>query len=342
MLSGKHPFNSLGAVDAKRAAMRPAPLASLTTRQNQALAQALAFDRAQRTPSVEALLAGLEGTAQRRRRSLIWLVTGAAACLIAGAVTWMVWHRPAAEHARSAAQSAPPKVPSAGPVPAPIPTPTPSATAAPAATHTATPTPARKEPAIASKLPQPAPVPVPVPVPTKSKHEAVVPAVEPSPDTHAAMSAAVSPGDRPAAAVASDAESTADAAPAAESKPPESPAPAADSARPTRKEEGGPPPIGKKVAALIPLPESASKLVSCPYPEEARHQVETGTVVLLVYVSPQGVPANTQIDTSSGSTSLDQAAVTCVQENGQFAPRIVGKQGVGYWGRMKFNWSFGD
>jgi protein TonB len=117
---------------------------------------------------------------------------------------------------------------------------------------------------------------------------------------------------------------------------------AAQTAPAAPQDLGGAAPIGKKVPAIIPLPESASKLASCPYPEEARRQVETGTVVLLVYVSPEGAAANTQVDTSSGSTSLDQAAVTCVQEFGQFTPRQAGKHGAGYWGRMKFNWSFGE
>jgi protein TonB len=105
---------------------------------------------------------------------------------------------------------------------------------------------------------------------------------------------------------------------------------------------GGAAPIGKKVPAIIPLPDAAAKLASCPYPEEARRQVETGTVVLLVYVSAQGAAANTQIESSSGSTSLDQGAVNCVQEFGQFAPHLTGKRATGYWGRMKFNWSFGE
>jgi TonB family protein len=81
----------------------------------------------------------------------------------------------------------------------------------------------------------------------------------------------------------------------------------------------------------------------CPYPVEARNAVQTGTVVLLVYVSPDGSAANAQLDGdgSSGSSSLDQAAVKCVREVGHFPPKLVGSKPVGYWARTKFVWSFG-
>jgi hypothetical protein len=59
MLSGRHPFSDRTAVEARTDKRIPAPLQSLSRSQNAALARALAFDREERTASVEALLAGL-------------------------------------------------------------------------------------------------------------------------------------------------------------------------------------------------------------------------------------------------------------------------------------------
>jgi protein TonB len=101
------------------------------------------------------------------------------------------------------------------------------------------------------------------------------------------------------------------------------------------------PPFGKKILPIIPSPGAESKLSSCPYPQDALRMAETGTVGLLVYVSPSGNVTNTRIDSSSGSPSLDQAAANCVRQFGQFAPRLAGRRAEGHWGRLKFNWSFG-
>jgi serine/threonine-protein kinase len=59
MLSGDRPFGELNALEARDVGTRVPPLAVLSPAQNDALAQALAFDRAARTTSVEQLLAGL-------------------------------------------------------------------------------------------------------------------------------------------------------------------------------------------------------------------------------------------------------------------------------------------
>ncbi len=63
MLSGAHPFGSRSAVEARDLALAMTPLQILSKDQNAALAQALSFEHAQRTPSVTALLAGLGWTA---------------------------------------------------------------------------------------------------------------------------------------------------------------------------------------------------------------------------------------------------------------------------------------
>ena len=63
MLSGAHPFGSRSAVEARDLEFAMTPLQILSKDQNAALAQALSFEHAQRTPSVTALLAGLGWTA---------------------------------------------------------------------------------------------------------------------------------------------------------------------------------------------------------------------------------------------------------------------------------------
>ena len=84
-LSGKHPFGGRNAVVARDADEKPAPIDSLTTRQNAALAQGLAFDRAARTATVEALLAGLAPASNSQSlRSGPSRVTWIACLLIAG------------------------------------------------------------------------------------------------------------------------------------------------------------------------------------------------------------------------------------------------------------------
>jgi serine/threonine protein kinase/formylglycine-generating enzyme required for sulfatase activity len=60
MLSGRHPFDCPSALEARHDAVQIEPIHSISNRQNAVLAQTLAFDRAKRTPSVEALLAGLD------------------------------------------------------------------------------------------------------------------------------------------------------------------------------------------------------------------------------------------------------------------------------------------
>jgi serine/threonine protein kinase/formylglycine-generating enzyme required for sulfatase activity len=60
MLSGKHPFDCPSALEARNDATPVEPIPALTDRQNAVLVQTLAFERAKRTPSVEAVLAGLD------------------------------------------------------------------------------------------------------------------------------------------------------------------------------------------------------------------------------------------------------------------------------------------
>ncbi len=101
-------------------------------------------------------------------------------------------------------------------------------------------------------------------------------------------------------------------------------------------------PIPKNISPVKLEPNSAAVSDSCPYPVAARNRGETGTVVLLIYVTPDGHATDTNIESSSGSDVLDEAAASCVKEYGHFLPRRVGARAEAGWFRMKFRWSFGD
>ncbi len=92
MLSGKHPFGGRSSLEARDAGMAAAPLASLSRAQNAALAHALAFDRSERTASIEAVLTGLGGNQATRKRAMIW-IGGASAGLVIALIAWMLWSR---------------------------------------------------------------------------------------------------------------------------------------------------------------------------------------------------------------------------------------------------------
>jgi TonB family protein len=326
ILTGRHPFNGLGALDAQKGAMCPTPVVSLTARQNQALAGALAFERAQRTGSVEALLKGLEPSPIHSEWLHKWsrmMGLGAAVvavCLVAAVGAWMMLRKPASERARTASVPAAPIISQPAPAPAPIAAPLPPVTQA-------APLP---KPGLAPELGQPS-----IPLSATENPPSIAPA--PHADSHRA--AAV---ERDVRHVSASMRSGAAAAPASTDA---ARATAGGTTAPSRTGSAADPdtpPLGKKLPAIIPLPDSSAKLASCPYPDEARRLVETGTVVLLVHVSPDGGVASTHVETSSGSPSLDQGAGSCVEQFAQFAPKIAGKPSAGYWGRMKFNWSFGD
>jgi outer membrane biosynthesis protein TonB len=83
-------------------------------------------------------------------------------------------------------------------------------------------------------------------------------------------------------------------------EPSATPASPADAARPT--------PIPKSILPVMLEPNSAAVSDSCPYPTAARNRGDTGTVILLIYVTPDGHATDTHIETSSGSDVLDEAA----------------------------------
>src|SRR6516165_4208115 len=76
MLSGDRPFGELNALEARDVGTRVPPLAMLTQGQNAALAQALAFNRAARTASVENLVSGLRADVAPRAHPTPAVVAG--------------------------------------------------------------------------------------------------------------------------------------------------------------------------------------------------------------------------------------------------------------------------
>jgi protein TonB len=74
------------------------------------------------------------------------------------------------------------------------------------------------------------------------------------------------------------------------------------------------------------------------YPSASRRLSEEGSVVLLVYVAPNGRVTETKVESTSGIQRLDEAAEKCVKAQGKFEPQKVGNDPVGSWQRMKWTW----
>lgn len=67
------------------------------------------------------------------------------------------------------------------------------------------------------------------------------------------------------------------------------------------------------------------------YPYAARTRNESGTVILRVLVTPEGVAGEVRIEKSSGSSSLDQAARDVVFKRWRFVPARRGDEKVEAW-----------
>jgi TolB-like protein/Tfp pilus assembly protein PilF/predicted Ser/Thr protein kinase len=89
MLCGKRPFGDLTGLEAREAGAQVPPLALLSREQNAALTQGLAFDRKDRTASVEQFLEGLAERKPRARAPIAVLVgTITAAFAALGLIFW--------------------------------------------------------------------------------------------------------------------------------------------------------------------------------------------------------------------------------------------------------------
>jgi protein TonB len=111
---------------------------------------------------------------------------------------------------------------------------------------------------------------------------------------------------------------------------------------PSDVSKAAPPPPPTNIPPVKLEPNSSTWADSCSYPAAARERGDTGTVVLRIYVAPNGRAVDTQVESSSGSEVLDEAAEGCVKEFGHFVPRRVGPRAEAGWFRMKYKWSFGE
>jgi periplasmic protein TonB len=96
-----------------------------------------------------------------------------------------------------------------------------------------------------------------------------------------------------------------------------------------------PPPITQ---ARIAKGSNLGEACSSYYPSASRRLSEEGSVVLLIYIAPNGRVSETKVETSSGIQRLDEAAEKCVKAQGKFEPSHVGNEAVGSWQRMKWTW----
>lgn len=90
MLSGHSPFDRPSALEARNDRLPVTPIKSLTRSQNMSLAQALAYDRAKRTDSVESLLSGLRPNAPRLPRSAAWIGMAVILLLSLAGLAWFL------------------------------------------------------------------------------------------------------------------------------------------------------------------------------------------------------------------------------------------------------------
>ena len=88
LLSGRHVFSGKSAAEARDAKLKMQPLAMLSKTQNRALARALAFQRSERTGSIEELIEGLRTQEPRRRTAALIAAAVVIAALLAGAGWW--------------------------------------------------------------------------------------------------------------------------------------------------------------------------------------------------------------------------------------------------------------
>lgn len=123
------------------------------------------------------------------------------------------------------------------------------------------------------------------------------------------------------------------APPTAIQVPKEQPKPA----EPPKKAE--PPPI-VQVRLTKNGAQKLSDTCSSYYPSASRRLSEEGSVILAMFVGPNGKVTETKVETSSGIPRLDEAAQKCVQSvgTGVFEPQKVGNDAVGAWFRIKWTW----
>jgi protein TonB len=105
-------------------------------------------------------------------------------------------------------------------------------------------------------------------------------------------------------------------------------------------EKAAPPPAAPPqiTQAKVAKGNNLGEACGAYYPSASRRLSEEGSVVLLVFVAPNGKVSETKVETSSGFQRLDEAAEKCVKAQGRFEPQKVGNEAVGSWQRMKWTW----
>ena len=74
-----------------------------------------------------------------------------------------------------------------------------------------------------------------------------------------------------------------------------------------------------------------------PYPAQAQRRRISGTVVLLVLVDATGQPARVDIEQSSGSSLLDEAAQKFILARWHFVPAQQGGVAISAYARVPVN-----
>ena len=147
---------------------------------------------------------------------------------------------------------------------------------------------------------QPAPKPEPARPQTQPQTKP-----EPKPQPQAKP---VSPQVQPAPVLSPTAPS--DAAPIVPSAAP-APAPATPAVSPAGNQR----PAANATAAAVVLPSTSADYLNNPappYPRQSKRMGEEGTVLIRVWVTPEGRAEKTEIKTSSGHARLDEAALSTV------------------------------
>jgi protein TonB len=121
-------------------------------------------------------------------------------------------------------------------------------------------------------------------------------------------------------------------------RPPRPPAPQMDSALPTPMPaaDPGPPPRDDAPATAADAPPLALAYLSrtrVAYPKDALQRRDQGTVILRVLVGSDGLPRTIEIERSSGSRSLDNAARDAVRR-WTFQPGTRNGVATALWARV--------
>jgi protein TonB len=104
-----------------------------------------------------------------------------------------------------------------------------------------------------------------------------------------------------------------------------------------------PPPMAPPPATRSP-PRSDPKhpLTQPEYPPTARRLGQEGTVVLLIYVQPDGKVGDVKVHKSSGFDKLDEAAVREAKRSWRFIPAKEGANPVAEWGQFAVTFRLTD